>query len=37
MMDHFVVWQLQGVRYLCLRDSKPENHHILERIRRLPC
>jgi len=21
MMDHFVIWQLRGVRYLCLRED----------------
>ncbi len=33
MMDQFVIWQLRGVVYLCLRnDSDP---YFLERIKRL--
>lgn len=34
MMTQFVVWQLRGVRYLCLRHE--DDPYILERIKRLP-
>lgn len=33
MMDQFVIWQLQGVRYLCLRN--PNDYYMLERIKRM--
>lgn len=34
MMSQFVVWQLRGVRFLCLRDRI--DPFFLERIKRLP-
>lgn len=36
MMDQFVVWNLRGARYLCLRDADPVNYYFLmNRIKRL--
>lgn len=35
MMDQFVVWELRGVKFLCLRRPEPEFYHFLERIKRL--
>lgn len=34
MMDQFIVWSMQGVRYLCLRTD-PESSFV-DRIKRLP-
>lgn len=34
MMDHFFVWELRGVRLLCLRD--PANPWYGETLKRLP-
>ncbi len=34
MMDQFVIWQLRGVRYLCLRTDP--SSAFVDRLKRLP-